>query len=149
MNHIALAITDAEIARCHDVMLQLRPHVPKDGFVARVRRMQQTGYHLAFLSDMDIVRAAAGFRVLDQLVSGRVLYVDDLVTDETVRSHGHGAALLRWLHDRARTEQCGYLELDSGVQRNGAHRFYFRHGLTITGYHFRSAALRDDSEQLP
>lgn len=142
MSHIKLAETDDEILGCHDVMAQLRPHVPRDGFVARVRRMQQQGFRLAYRTDGTTVRAVTGFRVLDQLVSGRVLYVDDLVTDAAERSAGHGAALLAWLQEQARAESCEYLELDSGVQRAGAHRFYFRHGLTIIGYHFRSGSLR-------
>lgn len=142
MPHIALAETDEEILGCHAVMAQLRPHVPLDTFVARVRQMQSEGFCLAYLSEGALVRAIAGYRVLNQLVSGRVLYVDDLVTDENLRSVGHGAALLAWLQDRARTEGCEYLELDSGVHRAGAHRFYFRHGLTIIAYHFRSGPLQ-------
>ncbi|MBA3657803.1 MAG: GNAT family N-acetyltransferase [Gemmatimonadaceae bacterium] len=141
MPHIALAETDEEILRCHPVMAQLRPHVPMEGFVARIRRMQGEGFCLAFLTEGDEVRAVAGYRVLDQLVSGRVLYVDDLVTNAAVRSAGHGAELLAWLQERGRVEKCEYLELDSGVQRAGAHRFYFRHGLSIIGYHFRSGPL--------
>lgn len=142
MSRIALAETDEEILRCHGVMAELRPHVPLDGFVARVRRMQGEGFRLAFLSDGSEVRAVAGYRILDQLVSGRVLYVDDLVTGEALRSAGNGAALITWLQERARTEGCEYLELDSGVHRAGAHRFYFRHGLSIVAYHFRSGPLR-------
>ena len=142
MSHIAIAETDDDILQCHAVMVQLRPHVPIEGFVARVRRMQTTGFRLAYLRDSGGVQAVAGFRVLDQLVSGRVLYVDDLVTNEQQRSTGHGAALLTWLQDLARADDCEFLELDSGVHRAGAHRFYFRHGLSIIGYHFRTAPLR-------
>ena len=32
---------------------------------------------------------------------------------------------------------CDQLQLDSGVQREQTHRFYFREGLTINCYHFR------------
>jgi hypothetical protein len=31
------------------------------------------------------------------------------------------------------------VHLDSGVQRQHAHRFYFREGMTITSFHFRAA----------
>ena len=37
---IALAESDADILRCFPVMAQLRPHLVKAEFVARVRRMQ-------------------------------------------------------------------------------------------------------------
>lgn len=143
MPTVSIAASDEQIARCHPVMHQLRPHVPLEGFVERVRGMQRTGYHLAFLEYEGEVRAVAGYRFLDQFAAGRVLYVDDLVTDDGTRSHGHGAALLAWLRERAVEDGCERLELDSGVQRADAHRFYFRHRLTIVGYHFRSGPLRE------
>ena len=32
---------------------------------------------------------------------------------------------------------CTCIDLDSGVQREHAHRFYFREGLSISSLHFR------------
>lgn len=130
------AVTDGDISACHGVMSQLRPHVAADAFVGRVRRMERDGYRLAFIADADVVRAVAGYRYLDQLVRGRVLYVDDLVTDAGARSQGYGDALLDWLFEKARASGCTALELDSGVQRKDAHRFYFRKRMTISAYHF-------------
>src|SRR6476659_1487621 len=133
---IVLAKSDSDIARCFPVMAQLRPHLVAAAFVARVRRMQSEGFHLAFLEEADAVRAVAGYRYQDKLFSGRNLYVDDLVTDATQRSRGHGAALLAWLVAEARRHDCVQLELDSGVQRFDAHRFYFRERLHVSAYHF-------------
>jgi GNAT superfamily N-acetyltransferase len=133
---IALAQTDSDIARCFAVMAQLRPHLVEAEFVARVHRMQQEGFHLAFVDEAGAVRAVAGFRYYDKLFSGRNLYVDDLVTDTTQRSRGHGAKLLAWLCAEARAHDCVQLELDSGVQRFDAHRFYFRERMHISAYHF-------------
>jgi GNAT superfamily N-acetyltransferase len=130
------ALSDEDVAGCHSVMFQLRPHVPGEGFVERVREMERTGYRLAFIADGGAVRAVAGYRYLDQLVRGKVLYVDDLVTDADSRSHGYGDTLLEWLFDRACASGCTALELDSGVHRKDAHRFYFRKRMTISAYHF-------------
>lgn len=134
---IRLAVTDAEIARCAPVMRQLRPHVPADQFVARIRVQQAGGYHLAYLEDAGAVVAVAGYRIMENLYSGRVLYVDDLVTDDTVRSKGYGARVLDWLIAQARQAECQSFELDSGVQRFDAHRFYLMHRMIIAGHHFR------------
>ncbi len=117
-------------------MAQLRPHLTEEEFVPRIRGMQQTGFLLAFLSEGEMVRAVAGFRFLDKLHTGRTLYVDDLVTDSAARSQGHGDRLLDWLTQTARAAGCALLELDSGVQRGAAHRFYFRKRMTITSHHF-------------
>jgi len=130
------AVSNDDIAACHAVMLQLRPHVHADGFVDRVRQMERTGYRLAFIEDAGGVRAVAGYRYLDQLVRGKVLYVDDLVTDAASRSRGYGDALLDWLFETACANGCSALELDSGVHRKEAHRFYFRKRMTISAYHF-------------
>jgi GNAT superfamily N-acetyltransferase len=134
---IGLAETDEEILATRDVMLQLRPHIAPDDYLPRVRRMMETErYHLAAVSEDGVVRAVAGFRYMDMLYCGRILYVDDLVTDEAARSGGWGARLMDWLRWRAEAEGCEQFHLDSGTHRNGAHRFYFRHGMTITAFHF-------------
>ena len=64
------------------------------------------------------------------------MYVDDLVTDAEARSRGYGDALFDWLVNYARTQGCTRLDLDSGVQRFAAHRFYFRKRMHISFYHF-------------
>ena len=137
MTSIRLAETDADIERTYDVMVQLRPHIPREGYVDRIRRMQTAGFLLAMVEYDGAVTTAAGFRIMEQLVVGRVLYVDDLITDENLRSSGHGGQMLQWLRDYAKAENCASFELDSGVWRAQAHRFYFRHGMTIMGFHFK------------
>jgi GNAT superfamily N-acetyltransferase len=134
--HIAIAESNADILRCFPVMLQLRPHLVEADFVARVRRMQTEGFLLARLEEDGAVRAVAGYRYHEKLFSGRTLYVDDLVSDPAQRSRGHGARLLTWLVEQARAHDCDVLELDSGVQRFDAHRFYFRERMKISSYHF-------------
>jgi GNAT superfamily N-acetyltransferase len=136
MLDIRNAETDEEVLRCFAVLSQLRPHLVAEEFVPRIRRMQAEGFHLARLDEDGEVRAVAGYRYMDLLFSGRTLYVDDLVTDATQRSRGHGAAMLNWLRGQARADGCTTLTLDSGVQRTEAHRFYFRERMSIQGYHF-------------
>ncbi len=131
------AATDEEIACCFPVMRQLRPHLVESEFVATVRRQMRGGYILAFLEDDGEVRAVAGYRLTENLHSSRFLYVDDLVTDSAARSRGHGGRLLAWLTERGRRAGCRSLQLDSGVQRVDAHRFYHVNRMTISSHHFR------------
>jgi GNAT superfamily N-acetyltransferase len=138
MPSIRIAETDAEIRRCFGVMRQLRTHLVETDFVSRVRLQQTSGYHLVFLEDGGEVRCVAGYRFIENLsVHGRVLYVDDLVTDAEQRSMGYGKLLLDWLAQRAREEKCRKLDLDSGVQRVDAHRFYLHNGMKLFAHHFR------------
>ncbi|NUS60919.1 MAG: GNAT family N-acetyltransferase [Lysobacter sp.] len=130
--------TDDEILSARDVMRQLRPSIAEGDYLATVRRMMAAGYRQAALLEDGEVRAVAGFRIFEMLYAGPILYVDDLNTDERVRSRGHGHALLDWLKAQARAHGCLQLHLDSGVQRESAHRFYFREGLTVNCFHFRT-----------
>jgi GNAT superfamily N-acetyltransferase len=139
MSNVRLAETDEDIARGFGVMQQLRPHLQEADFVATVRRLQRSGFHLALVDERGRVVAAGGFRFIENLFSGRILYVDDLVTDAAERSRGHGRTLLHWLIERARAEGCQSFELDSGVQRFDAHRFYFTNRMVISSHHFRLA----------
>jgi GNAT superfamily N-acetyltransferase len=135
---IAIAGTPREIERCHPVMRQLRPQFEEArAFVDQVTRQQKEGYLLAFLEDDQQVRAVAGYRFLESLVAGKFLYVDDLVTREEDRSRGYGGQLFDWLVDQARARGCQNFELDSGVQRFDAHRFYLLKRMQISSYHFR------------
>jgi GNAT superfamily N-acetyltransferase len=134
---ISLAQSSEQIGRCSYVMRELRPHIKAIDFTARVLKQQREGYQLALLEQDGGVRSVAGFRIFDLLFSGRTLYIDDLVTHDSDRSRGFGAALFDWLVEHAKENGCDYLTLDSGVQRFAAHRFYLNRGMEISSHHFQ------------
>lgn len=137
---IAVAESADDIARCFEVMRELRAHLASvEEFVERVRRQQKEGYQLAYLESGGAVRAVAGYRVQDLLFSGRTLYVDDLVTHDGDRSQGFGGQLFDWLVVEARRAECQMFSLDSGVQRFAAHRFYLMKRMEIAAHHFTLA----------
>jgi GNAT superfamily N-acetyltransferase len=130
-------VSEEEIISTFPVMRQLRTHLKEDEYLKTVERMRRSGYRLAAVVDEGRVRCVAGFRIQEYLYCGRHLYVDDLITDGSTRSRGHGKRMLDWLTEESRGAGCVQLHLDSGVQRSDTHRFYFREGLTISAYHFR------------
>jgi len=139
MSLVKIADCDADIARCFAVMRQLRPHLHDEAdFLVRARRqMGHERWQLIYVEDdSGAVAAASGFRILECLSSGKTLYVDDLVTAEGQRGKHYGETLMAWMERRARDEGCETFSLDSGTQRTGAHKFYFRLGLPITSFHF-------------
>jgi GNAT superfamily N-acetyltransferase len=108
-------------------------------FVSRVDEVQRPqGYRLAAVVEDGRAVAVAGFRVIENLWAGRMLYVDDLSTLPEARGRGHAGALLGWCEDEARRLGCDQLHLDSGVQpeRFDAHRLYMSRRLRITSFHF-------------
>ena len=130
------AESDTDIDRCFPVMAELRTHLRRDSFVDLVQHLAAQGYRLAYLDDGEDVVAVAGYRIYTNLFLGKNLYVDDLVTSERVRSQGYGKSLMSELREIARKNDCEYFHLDSGIQRDQAHKFYFREGMTVSSFHF-------------
>ncbi len=124
------------LARAEAVHRQLRPALPAD-YAGRLQQVFANGGRMAVVADGDAVRAVTLWRVIENTYEGRRLYVDDLVTDEAQRSRGHGKLLFDWLQARAKRLGCDVVALDSGVQRAGAHKFYFREGMFVPSFCFR------------
>lgn len=117
-------------------MSLLRPQLEEQEFVSRVQVQHAQGFQLAAAEDAGRVVAVAGFRILEVLATGRTLHVDDLVTDDALRSRGYGKAMLDWLQDFALEQGCETFSLDSGTHRQEAHAFYFRERMRVTSFHF-------------
>ncbi|HET6607145.1 MAG TPA: GNAT family N-acetyltransferase [Rhodopila sp.] len=124
---------EGTLRACFPLMRQLRPHLADaDDFLRRVSRMAADRYRILAAWDGDRPVALAGYRFQENLVYGPFLYVDDLVTDETVRRHRLGARLLDELTAIAEQAGCVRLVLDTALNNALAHRFYCRQGL-LTG----------------
>ena len=130
------AVTDADtLAAAEHVHRQLRPQLPVD-YVKRMREIVAAGAEMAVATQAGRIAGVAVWRVLEKTLSPRELYCDDLVTDEGQRSTGVGHALMEHMAKVARERGCELFTLDSGTQRQQAHKFYFREGMTITSFHF-------------
>jgi len=128
-------IMDAQLlAAAEPVHQQLRPQVTD--YQRRMREVLASGAEMAVALVDGKVAGVAVFRVIEKTHSGRELYCDDLVTDETRRSTGVGRALMQYMEAVCRERSCDTFSLDSGAQRQQAHKFYFREGMTITSFHF-------------
>lgn len=132
---IFIADTDAEILSCFPAFSALRPHLVQDNFLAQIRRQQTHAYKILALRHEDVVKSAAGFRLSEFLVWGKVLYIDDLTTLPGETSQGFAGSLLDWLIDHAKAEQCQSVQLDTGFARHAAHRLYLRKGLQLSCHH--------------
>jgi len=136
--NLSYADTEDEIRACFAVMRELRPHLASAQELAdRVALQKRSGYRLLAGRDAaERVVACAGFRVTENLMHGRHLYVDDLVTLESERARGHGERLFRFLVDAARAAGCEKVVLDTGLSNALAHRFYYRQGMLATALRF-------------
>ena len=62
--------------------------------------------------------------------------MEDLAVDPSRRSQGIGRALLETAKDWARERGATHLELDTGLAREGARRFYEREHPSAQGYSY-------------
>ncbi|MBK8323580.1 MAG: GNAT family N-acetyltransferase [Betaproteobacteria bacterium] len=140
------AVTDAKgaivrpdlLAAAEAIHRQLRPQLPAD-YRGRLEQVFASGAEMAVAVEGDRVVGITVFRVIEKTFSGRELYCDDLVTDEALRSKGAGKAMIAYMESVARARGCDVLALDSGCQRQQAHKFYFREGMPITAFRFQKS----------
>jgi ribosomal protein S18 acetylase RimI-like enzyme len=127
----------AEIAACFPVMLSLRPHLTgADELVERVTRQREAGYRLLAGWRGGVPVALAGYRVEENLIHGRFIYVDDLVSAESARREGLGARMLDGVAEIGRELGLKRLVLDTAIDNVLAHRFYYRQGLLARALRF-------------
>jgi GNAT superfamily N-acetyltransferase len=132
--------SDEDILRSWEVVLELRPHLQKDRFLATIREMmQEDGYQMIGIpsagENQGIIAAFAGFRHMHKLHMGRGIYIDDLCTLPAHRGKGYGGQLLDYIHGLARENGKDNVTLDSGYQRHAAHRLYLNKGYVLGAHH--------------
>jgi GNAT superfamily N-acetyltransferase len=143
---IKIISSEEEANTCFPIMKALRPHLTQEGFINQWKRQQTQGYRIAaVVDDSEEIAALAGYRFAEFLAWGKVIYLDDLITDPSKKRNGYAGALLDWLEEQGRLSNCDTLQLDSGHQRNDAHRLYLNKGWTITSHHF-SKNLKHSSD---
>jgi GNAT superfamily N-acetyltransferase len=137
-----LAISDvrpgepAMAAEVGPLIRALRPGLTERGFAEFAAGASAQGVTFTVARDpRGRCLGVAAHRVL-VTSRGRLLQVDDLVTDPATRSAGVGARLMAELETRARRAGCERIELDSGVSNHGAHRFYHARRMSIVALHF-------------
>jgi len=137
MQSIDEIIENDDIAAVYPLMSILRPHLPnEEAFVAQVERQAQAGYRLSGFRHNRQWQGLIGFRLGENLLYGKFLYVDDLVVEPSSQNKGIGKRLIEYVRRYAQTLDCANLVLDTGLCMPYAQRFYYRQGLLAKGMHF-------------
>jgi len=111
--------------------------IPPKELQRRLQLMMTHGYHCIAAFDAGRLVGVAGYWLGARFYCGEYMDVDNVVVDEALRSKGVGAKMMEWLEEKARSLGCKIVVLDSYVTFAGAHRFYFRQGYEILGFHFK------------
>jgi GNAT superfamily N-acetyltransferase len=91
---------------------------------------------LAEADDGELIGFCTGYQDLHSVRFGYRAWVEDLAVHPDRRSQGVGKALLDAAKNWARERGASHLELDSGLARADAHRFYEREGPSWTSKSF-------------
>jgi ribosomal protein S18 acetylase RimI-like enzyme len=119
-----------DVLAYYPLIQQLRPHQDSERkFLLRWQQRSAQGQRLLALWHVTQLVGLAGFRVQDNLVHGRFVYMDDLVIDASCRRRGYGKILIERL--KAETMLLGYakLLLDAAMSNTLGHRFYCGSGV--------------------
>lgn len=120
------------------LLKQLRPHLSLEDFDTTYQEAKTAnGYQLLGIALNSRLVALMGYRVLDDFVHGRHLYIDDLVVDEAERSKGLGGTLLNQAEVIAKNLNCSRLRLCTGVENENAKTFYERNGWDLKAVVFK------------
>ena len=131
------AETESSVAACFPVLSQLRPSLASvPALVEQIGRQRQEGYRLLAAWRDEKVIGIAGYRLQENLIYGRFVYVDDLAVLDGERGGRVGVCLLDAVVAAATAAGCGQLILDTGLGNALAQRFYFRYGLLTSALRF-------------
>lgn len=127
-----------EIPGIWPLIQQLNPHMSETLFRQRLTRMiAEHGYRCAAAFDASgKMLGLSGFWILCRIWNGLNVDIDNVVVDESARGLGVGKKLMDWIEAKARAEGCEMAVLDAFTHNSDAHRFYFREGYIVRGFHF-------------
>jgi GNAT superfamily N-acetyltransferase len=136
VDKILEAENDDDVRKCWHSFSQLRKNIlSEDAFFRRWDIQKREGYKIIFIERNSKVIAAAGYRLMNTMAWGKILYIDDLIAHESERGNGYGSILLSHLKGLAETLNCDSVHLDTGYQRHAAHKAYLRNGFTLNCHH--------------
>ena len=131
--------TKAVIAFAKEAILQFRTNLEPETVVEQVFEMIiNGGFELACIPSDDGSKAAAfiGFRTMDMLRTGKMIYIDDLFTLPEYRGRGYAGKLLEYVDQIALAKGIKSVHLDSGFPLHPAHRLYLNSGYFLACHHF-------------
>ena len=138
--------SDVDLEASFSVMKELRPHLSDPAtYAAQIARQRAQGYRLLAAWRDDAIVGLAGYRLQDNLIYGRFIYVDDLVVTASLHRGGLGEGLLQAARQQAVALHCKHFVLDTGLHMALAQRFYFRQGLLAKGMHFVEALEQESA----
>jgi GNAT superfamily N-acetyltransferase len=126
----------AEFQSMFPLIKTLNKDMSKARFNALLKEMLPLGYRCVGAYEGTKLVGLCGFWVGYRFWCVKYIDLDNVVVDPTIRSKGIGRKMVAWVEKEGKKLGCSIAGLDSYTTAYSAHRFYFREGYSILGYHF-------------
>lgn len=129
--------TAEEMAEGYPVVRQMYPAMSLEQYRQRLKTLEGLDYRqFAYMDGAGRCLGVVGLWFFPRIWCGLQADIDNFVVDEAARSMGIGKRLLDHCEQAARDRGAAVTVLDTFVDNPSSHRFYFREGYSIRGYHF-------------
>lgn len=131
-------LTHEDIDNLLILVQELNPTIPTEALKARLTEMFGFENYRCFglFIDNQLAGAASGW-ITVRLYSGKQLEVDNVIINGNIHSQGFGTRFLSTIESWAFENGCETVELNTYVQNDRSHKFYFNQGYKILGFHFQ------------
>ncbi len=102
----------------------------------RFASMINENYECAGIFDSDKLIGVTGMWFCTRHYSGKSMEVDHVYVDEAYRNQGLGKEFMDWITDYVKDKGVEIIELNTYVENQPSHKFYYNQGFNILGYHF-------------
>ncbi|MBI2271856.1 MAG: GNAT family N-acetyltransferase [Bacteroidetes bacterium] len=136
------AITIAELTGKEQMLSQLHlvqqltAGITRSKYSEMLDTMLVNGYRQVGAFENGQCIGISGFWISVKIYSDKYVEMDNVIIDEKHRSKKVGKLLCDWIINEAKQKGCKTAMLDAYVENKDAHRFYFREGYVIRGFHF-------------
>lgn len=129
--------TPDEMAEGWPVIKQMYPTMTEETYLERLSQAKGMNYRqFAYITNEGDCIGVIGLWLFPRVWCGLQGDIDNVVIDSASRSQGLGKLLLDKAIAVAKADGADIMTLDTFVENPESHRFYFREGFAIRGYHF-------------
>ncbi len=126
----------ADYQSMYPLIKTLNKEMTKKRFGELLAQMLPRGYRCVAAYQNGKLVGLTGFWEGYRFWCGHYIDLDNVVVDPAIRSKGIGQKMVTWVEKEGKRLGCTMAGLDSYNTAYSAHRFYFREGYRILGYHF-------------
>ncbi|WP_179022309.1 GNAT family N-acetyltransferase [Winogradskyella forsetii] len=110
--------------------------VSKELLLSRFNEMKLQNYECAGVFIDNELIAVTGLWFCTRHYSGKSVELDHVYIMPEFRNKGLGKEFMSWIQNYVQEKGYNAMELNTYVQNNPSHKFYYNEGYNILGYHF-------------